>query len=46
MLLDPCLVRSADASVAPTVTLGHPLLDEYLAFVGARVREHLVGDRV
>ena len=34
----PCLVRSADA--APE--LGHPLLDDYLRFVTARVRPNTV----
>jgi hypothetical protein len=33
-----CLTRSA-AEVEPrAITLGHPLLDDYLAFVGARAR--------
>ena len=38
MALDPCLIRSADRSVLLSIRIGHPLLDDYLAFVGARAR--------
>jgi len=34
----PCLVRSMQGSELRALTLGHPLLDDYLAFVGARAR--------
>src|SRR5260370_834111 len=34
----PCLVRSAADGSIPVITLGHPLLDDYLAFVAARAR--------
>ncbi len=34
----PCLVRSVQGSDVEAISLGHPLLDEYLAFVGARAR--------
>jgi integrase/recombinase XerD len=34
----PCLIRAADGVDAPSIKLGHPLLDDYLAFVGARAR--------
>jgi integrase/recombinase XerD len=33
----PCLTRSAAGGIE-TITLGHPLLDDYLAFVAARAR--------
>src|SRR2546430_17200678 len=33
----PCLVRSTDDGI-PVIRLGHPLLDDYLAFVAARAR--------
>src|SRR6266508_4067890 len=33
-----CLVRSVQASEVRAITLGHPLVDDYLAFVGARAR--------
>src|SRR5215216_1149345 len=32
----PCLERSLEASELRAITLGHPLVDDYLAFVGAR----------
>ncbi|MGH3505053.1 MAG: hypothetical protein ACRDQA_29790, partial [Nocardioidaceae bacterium] len=38
MRLDPCIVRIAEGSQLRSVSLGHPLLDSYLAFVGARGR--------
>jgi len=34
----PCLVRSAADGEIEKITLGHPLLDDYLAFVAARAR--------
>jgi len=34
----PVLTRSVDAAHLPTITLGHPRIDEYLAFAGARLR--------
>jgi integrase/recombinase XerD len=34
----PCLVRLMQGTEVRALTLGHPLLDDYLAFVGARVR--------
>src|SRR5215468_3908538 len=34
----PCLVRSAADGEIRKITLGHPLLDDYLAFVAARAR--------
>jgi len=34
----PCLVRAREGSELRVITLGHPMLDEYLAFVGARAR--------
>ena len=41
----PCLVRSNRGSELESITLGHPLLDDYLAFVAARARtEHVAGD--
>jgi hypothetical protein len=36
MTFVPCLVRSMDGSELVTVSLGHPLVDGYLEFVGAR----------
>jgi len=33
----PCLTRSVAGGIE-TITLGHPLLDDYLAFVAARAR--------
>ena len=38
MLVDPCILRPVDQAGPATVRLGHPLLDEYLGFVGARAR--------
>ncbi|MDP8927257.1 MAG: tyrosine-type recombinase/integrase, partial [Actinomycetota bacterium] len=34
----PCLVRSHEGGELRSIALGHPLLDDYLAFVGARAR--------
>src|SRR5215469_6978058 len=34
----PCLVRSAAGGEVRKITLGHPLLDDYLVFVAARAR--------
>jgi hypothetical protein len=34
----PCLVRSSVDGGIPVITLGHPLLDDYLAFAAARAR--------
>jgi hypothetical protein len=34
----PCLVRAREGSDLQSITLGHPMLDEYLVFVGARAR--------
>lgn len=34
----PCLVRSRRGTEVEAITLGHPVLDDYLAFVGARAR--------
>ena len=34
----PCLVRSTGDDGIPVIRLGHPLLDDYLAFVAARAR--------
>jgi integrase/recombinase XerD len=34
----PCLVRSTADGGIPVIRLGHPLLDDYLAFVAARAR--------
>ena len=34
----PCLVRSAAGDGIQVIRLGHPLLDDYLAFVAARAR--------
>ncbi len=34
----PCLTRTFDESHLVRVTVGHPLVDDYLAFVGARLR--------
>jgi integrase/recombinase XerD len=36
MTFVPCLVRSMDGPDLVSITLGHPLVDGYLAFVGAR----------
>src|SRR5262245_65523673 len=34
----PILTRSFNGAQLETITLGHPLIDEYLAFAGARLR--------
>ena len=34
----PCLVRSVEGAELRSIRLGHPLLDDYLEFVGARAR--------
>jgi integrase/recombinase XerD len=36
MTFVPCLVRSMERSELVSITLGHPLSDDYLEFVGAR----------
>ena len=36
MTFVPCLVRSVEGSEIVSITLGHPLLDDYLEFVAAR----------
>ncbi len=36
MTFVPCLVRSMDGPELVSITLGHPLVDGYLEFVGAR----------
>ena len=36
MTFVPCLVRSMEGSELVSITLGHPLVDDYLEFVGAR----------
>jgi integrase/recombinase XerD len=36
MTFVPCLERSVEGSELRAIALGHPLLDDYLAFVGAR----------
>jgi integrase/recombinase XerD len=38
MTWSPCLIRAAGGADAPSISLGHPLLDDYLIFVGARAR--------
>ncbi|MPZ15524.1 MAG: tyrosine-type recombinase/integrase [Chloroflexi bacterium] len=38
MSWSPLLTRSFDDSHPQTITLGHPFVDEYLAFAGARLR--------
>ncbi len=38
MSWSPCLTRSFDGSLLTRITLGHPLVDDYLDFVGARLR--------
>jgi hypothetical protein len=38
MTFAPCLVRSMHGSKLVSITLGHPLVDGYLEFVGARGR--------
>jgi len=34
----PCLTRSSRSSQLEQVTVGHPVVDDYLVFVGARLR--------
>jgi integrase/recombinase XerD len=34
----PCLVRAREGSEVRAITLGHPMVDDYLAFVGVRAR--------
>ena len=34
----PCLVRAGEGGELRAITLGHPMLDDYLAFVGVRAR--------
>jgi hypothetical protein len=34
----PCLVRAREGDVLRGIALGHPMLDDYLTFVGARAR--------
>ncbi len=34
----PCLIRHHREAELVAITLGHPLLDDYLAFVAARAR--------
>ena len=47
MTFVPCMVRSMDGSELRSITLGHPLVDDYLEFVGARGRgEHVAGGGV
>lgn len=41
MTFVPCLVRSMHGSEVRALSLGHPLLDDYLAFVRARVNTWL-----
>ncbi|MGH8875444.1 MAG: tyrosine-type recombinase/integrase, partial [Acidimicrobiia bacterium] len=36
----PCLVRSLNGPELPILTLGHPIVDDYLSFVGARARRN------
>ena len=36
----PCLIRSVVAGELRSIRLGHPLLDDYLEFVGARARRN------
>jgi integrase/recombinase XerD len=38
MVWSPCLIRLQDRAGAVSVLLGHPLLDDYLEFVAARLR--------
>lgn len=38
MAVVPCMVRSMSGGELKSVTLGHPLLDDYLEFVAARAR--------
>ena len=36
----PCLIRSVVGTELRSIRLGHPLLDDYLEFVGARARKN------
>ncbi|MGH9223396.1 MAG: tyrosine-type recombinase/integrase [Acidimicrobiales bacterium] len=38
MTFTPCLVHACGGAAPEAITLGHPLVDDYLAFVGARAR--------
>ena len=38
MSWSPLLQRAFDGTHLETITLGHPVVDEYLAFAGARLR--------
>lgn len=38
MSWDPCLIRPREPSELGAIRLGHPLVDDYLVFVGARAR--------
>jgi integrase/recombinase XerD len=38
MTVVPCLVKLTDGPELRAVSLGHPVIDDYLAFVGARAR--------
>ncbi len=38
MVWMPCLTQSFDNSRLVQITIGHPVVDDYLAFVGARLR--------
>lgn len=40
MTWSPCLIRSPNGPDTLSIRLGHPLLDDYLAFVGARARHN------
>ena len=37
-MVRPCLIRTVVGAELRSVRLGHPLLDDYLEFVGARAR--------
>jgi integrase/recombinase XerD len=37
-MVRPCLTRSVAGGEVRSIRLGHPLLDDYLEFVGARAR--------
>src|ERR1700704_2631931 len=36
----PCLIRQVNGADLTTLSLGHPLIDDYLSFVGARGRRN------
>ncbi len=40
MTFIPCLVRARRGGELRAISLGHPVLDDYLAFVGARARSN------